>query len=94
MINGQLQEGYWIGTRNVSLRTENIRFALSAMTNYDSFLKDSVISGNTVLDSLTGGEDYRNHLRPIVSIDLSDSKCTMTPEQEDDGTIRYILNFS
>ena len=94
MMNGQYLERYWIGTRSASLREGNIRFALSEMVKNDTYLGYYVISGDTVLDSLTGGEDKNSHLRPIVSINLSDSKCTMTQEKEDDGTIKYILNFS
>ena len=85
-------EIYWLANRMSHAESDEVgNFGLAAIGGHD---KGGYIHGYTIYD--TKGTPYEQQwkLRPIVSINLKDSGCTMTKETSTDGKVTYKLEWA
>ena len=90
--NGDLCGLFWLASRMMSADSGIGYFGLVAMEGHT---KGGYIHGESVCKTDgTDMKEYSSYLRPIVSINLKESGCTMTKETSADGKVTYKLEWA
>ena len=81
---------YWLGGRFVNLNYDYCVFGMDCVQIVDG---NKNVSGSAMCHSDETNTGRNRGIRPLVSINLNDSKCTMTEEVGDDGSKHYKLSW-